>query len=207
MADRLVKWYRTSFSREDFLDLVEFFARYGVNLEHPVLGTGVVLGPDGESLRVDASAIAGMASQDLKAMGSRSWINVQFWISSDVNVTCTFEYGGDDFWVEDFDLEGLSLDEQNLIRSLVWRYMMEHQNSTIGFIEDIGGYSSDFDWDEFFRRISRGELEVPDVYPDSVVVDSSTAEFFGRAGIPFYVAVDKFGDHMTVFRRLSALRG
>jgi hypothetical protein len=197
MADRFMRWYRSHSTRASFIAQAEFFSRCGVSFDHPSFGAGVVLDPEGESVHLEKSKAAEMVG------GGEVSLNVQFWLSPDIDLTCQFSWESSSFEVQTYYFEGLALAEREAVRSMLRAYIVLNCQDTIGYVVDIKGWNPDFNWDPFFEGQASGFLADIPICPDVLAVKRSNQPLLRTVNIPRHISVDESSGCLVELRRIE----
>jgi hypothetical protein len=157
MSDGFFKWYRSPSTEGDFYRQIELLGRRSIVIEHPAFHTGIVLDVDGNDVR---SSVAEIARTVSRGVGP---INVEWWLSSDVDLTCCYNWPAVDCEVQTYYLDGLSKAQVDTVKSVLTDCSESPEFDTLGYILDTRGRSADFNWDGFFLDGGRQLVALPDV--------------------------------------------
>ena len=137
MGDGFIRWYRDSGKEPVFSDQVTSFSQCGVAVAHPRTGAATMINVDGDDVPVDLEVLAWL-------IGVRaSSINVNWWLSPDVNVVGEpLGCGIQTFW-----LDGLNLEEVEVVRSAVLAAIDHVSTPTRALVCDVRGVTDADDWD------------------------------------------------------------
>ncbi|MFJ6662177.1 RHS repeat domain-containing protein [Streptomyces sp. NPDC091377] len=141
MGDGFIRWYRESGKIQIFSDQVASFGEHGVRISHPVTGSATVINVDGDDIPINAEKLAWL-------IGLRtSTITTNWWISSDINVVCEYSYEPLGCQIQTFWLDGLTLEESEIIKSAVLAAVNEVSTPTRALIFDDQGITAHEGWD------------------------------------------------------------
>ncbi|MFJ4689675.1 hypothetical protein [Streptomyces sp. NPDC088789] len=141
MGDGFIRWYRESGKIQIFSDQVASFGEHGVRISHPVTGSATVINVDGDDIPINIEKLAWL-------IGLRtSTITTNWWISSDTNVVCEYSYEPLGCEIQTFWLDGLSLEESEIIKSAVLAAVNEVSTPTRALIFDDQGVTAHEGWD------------------------------------------------------------
>jgi hypothetical protein len=140
MGDGFIRWYRESGKDPIFSDQVAAFNRCGVTIAHPKTDAATVINVDGDDVPVDLEVLAWV-------IGVRaSSINVNWWLSPDVNVVGEYSHEPLGCEIQTFWLDGLNFEEVEVIKSAVMSAIVQVSTSTRALVCDIEGVTDADDW-------------------------------------------------------------
>jgi hypothetical protein len=141
MGDGFIRWYRESGKDPIFYDQLASFNRCGVTIAHPDTGAATVINVDGDDVPVDLEALAWVIG--LRA----SSINVNWWLSPDVNVVGEYSHEPLGCEIQTLWLDGLNLEEVEVIKSAVMSAIDHVSTPTRALVCDVQGVTDADDWD------------------------------------------------------------
>ncbi|MCH0561679.1 MULTISPECIES: hypothetical protein [unclassified Streptomyces] len=182
MSDAYLSWYRTRTTRAGFDTLTRAFAEAGISLEHPVGGSAILLDVDGGQVPLPAATVAELVGS---AVGT---LNVEWWFSPDVDLTCCFSYEPFGWEKQTYYLDGLTADQVRVVERVLFAQMLSRPSETVALIVDETGRTADADWD----ALVNGDTSDIGPMPDALVLATSIAdqvrgaagEFPGNAAAP-----------------------
>ncbi|MFJ2085287.1 hypothetical protein ACI2KV_06590 [Micromonospora chokoriensis] len=158
MADSFIKWYRVASTVESFRSQARSFESAGIHLTHPGKGVAVMLDVDGNDIEMSPERVAENVGRRI----GRS-LTVEWWLSPDIDLTCTYEFHPLGREVQTFYLDGFRTEEKEIVSSVVGRLFSSNAESSIALVVDYRGLTAEFDWDDFVLR-GLGELpSIPDL--------------------------------------------
>jgi hypothetical protein len=157
MSDGFFKWYRSPSTEGDFYRQIELLGRRSIAIEHPAFHVGIVLDMDGNDVQLSVADIARTVS------GGVGPVNVEWWLSSDVDLTCCYSWPTVDCEVQTYYLDGLSSAQIDVAKSVLTDCAESPEFGTLGYILDSRGRSADFDWDGFVLDGDGRLVSLPDV--------------------------------------------
>lgn len=156
--DGFFKWYRSRSSKLDLSRQIEFFDRHSVVIEHPIVKKCILLNVDGEQVFVAVEDIYRLMEMRLGAF------DLEWWLSSDVDLTCeiaSIPAGGE---VQTYYLSGLTIAQRNTIGSMLVEYAKLCSRDTVGYVLDRNGRTEDFDWDGPILYGRQNVATLPDIF-------------------------------------------
>ncbi|MFP8960854.1 hypothetical protein ACLIYP_09865 [Streptomyces nanhaiensis] len=189
MSDAYIAWYRTRTTESGFLALADEFQRSGISIRHPNLGTGILLNADGDQVRMSVERIAELVGLAVACL------NVEWWLTADVDVTCRFTYeplGGE---CQTYYLDGLSADEVACVEEVILRQVSRQPELTDALIVDRSGASAEVDWDE---QVLGGPTELT-VSPDLMILPHARIREIG--GVLQRGRVEEYDSRLSIYRK------
>lgn len=166
MADGFIRWYRESGSESSFSGQVSIFHRYNVFIEHPEARVTTVISVDGEDIPVDLERLSWLIGLRVAS------VNVNWWLSPDVNVVDEFSFEPFGCEIQTFWLDGLDFEEIEMLRSAVVAAAQEAAAPTRALVCDVHGNTDAENWDSV---ILYEGAEIPGSV-DALMVGSNLAE-------------------------------
>jgi hypothetical protein len=158
----------------------------------------VVLDVDGGDVQLDAREIARLVDMKIAS------INVEFWLSPDVNLTCNFAWIPLGVEVQMYYLDNLTLGQSEAVESVLIKYIHQEASSTFGYVLDRNGRTAEYDWNGFYDDYSLGRPRRVDVLPDIMAVAGSPERVREILDIPDSSVLDQLGDTLVEVKRISA---
>ncbi|MFC4329514.1 hypothetical protein ACFPC0_17265 [Streptomyces andamanensis] len=166
MSDRFIRWYRESGRDSIFSDQVAEFNRCGVTIANPATGAASVINVDGDDVPVELDLLSW-------AIGVRaSSINVNWWLSPDVNVVGEYSHEPLGCEIQTFWLDGLNFDEMEVMKSAVMSTAVQVSTPTRALICDTHGITDADDWNS---AILYGSAELPGIV-DSLLLGPEVSD-------------------------------
>ncbi|WP_441249875.1 hypothetical protein [Kitasatospora sp. McL0602] len=165
MSDAYISWYRSRTNQTEFHDLVRAFSEVGISLEHPSIGTAILLDVDGSQVALPTDRVAELVGF---AIGP---LNVEWWFSPDIDLTCYFSYEPFGWEKQTYYLDGLASQEMRKVEQVLFRQVLASPSDTVALIVDEIGKTAEFDWD----AVIRGDSSRVNMMPEALVLDASTA--------------------------------
>ena len=100
------------------------------------------------------------------ALAETAAIDVEYWLDEDTALYCRFRRVGQDVVAQEFDLDGLSVVEQNQLVQGIVELFGEDCSHTVGFVLDRSGSSQDVEWDD----VVLGHPKIVTVRPDMLAL-------------------------------------
>jgi hypothetical protein len=196
VSDKFLRWYGARSTRDTFIEQADSFERSGIYIRHPATGMEVMLDVDGNGVSVEPNEVAHLI--DLK-LGS---VNVEFWVTPDVSLTCLFSWIPLGLEIQAFYLDGLPGVELAHVKSVLLGYVSSAPG-TFGYVLDLDGDTAEYDWDSFFDAIHMGDPPPVDVYPELLVIKGSPVKKSNVFDAPSFVEVRKLHGDFVQFSNLS----
>ncbi|MEV5505630.1 hypothetical protein [Streptomyces orinoci] len=165
MSDGFIRWYRESAATLMFDEQVSLFSESGIQLLHPVKRAAMVLDVDGNDVPFGREELS-------RLLGLRiSSINVNWWLSADVNIVDEYSYEPLGCEIQTFWLHGLDSGETQTLETALLAAAAEFPVPTRALIVDRHGKSDPEDWDSVALYEGRAAPKFPDyvIAPDTIV--------------------------------------
>ncbi|WP_433552928.1 hypothetical protein ACQP08_05875 [Micromonospora zamorensis] len=143
---------------ESFRSQARFFELSGILLTHPTKGAAVMLDVDGNDIEMSPERVAENVGLRIGAS-----MTVEWWLSPDIDLTCTYEFHPLGREVQTFYLDGLTTEEKGTVSSVVGRLFSSNAESSIALVVDYRGLTVEFDWDDFALRGLGNLRAIPDL--------------------------------------------
>ncbi|MFC8074297.1 hypothetical protein ACFUN8_01990 [Streptomyces sp. NPDC057307] len=166
MSDAYISWYRSRTSQSEFLSLARTFGEVGISLTHPSVGSAILLDVDGGQVAMPTDRVAELVGFAIGAL------NVEWWFSSDVDLTCHFTYEPFGWEKQTYYLDGLTSPEVRRVETALFKRVLANPSDTAALIVDETGNTAEFDWDE----VIRGDSSSLDAAPQALILDASIVD-------------------------------
>ncbi|MFD5786689.1 hypothetical protein ACFWH1_08610 [Streptomyces sp. NPDC127037] len=142
MLETYLSWYREGrMGESQFRAVTDHLAQFGLSVEHPTLGCGMLLDVVGEQVKLPVGRI-------LELVGlSVGPLCMQFWLSADTDVLLNVRYVAPDTQVLTFVLGGLTEHELEQVTDAVQQLIQWELDRTVALLVDLGGEAADEDDD------------------------------------------------------------
>ncbi|MET9478612.1 hypothetical protein [Streptomyces sp. NPDC002922] len=138
MLETYLSWYREGrMDESEFRSVTDLLAEFGMTVEHPTLGCGMLLDVVGEQVKLPPERV-------LELVGlSVGPLCMQFWLSADVDVVCDVRYVAPDTQILTFVLGGLTENEHGQAEDAIQRLIQRELDRTVALLVDLGGETAE----------------------------------------------------------------
>ncbi|MFD5065511.1 hypothetical protein [Streptomyces sp. NPDC058394] len=138
MLETYLSWYREGrMDESEFRSVTDLLAEFGMTVEHPTLGCGMLLDVVGEQVKLPPERV-------LELVGlSVGPLCMQFWLSADADVVCDVRYVAPDTQILTFVLGGLTENEHGQAEDAIQRLIQRELDRTVALLVDLGGETAE----------------------------------------------------------------
>lgn len=184
-----MRWYRERTTTTSFAEQKNAFSEAGLWLEHPTRAAEIMLDVDGDDVELGAGAIAELLELKLGP------VNVEWWFSSDENLTCKYDYEPLGMEIQTYYLDGLTALQCSILEQLLTKFVRERRVETRALIVDRSGDTAEFDWDAVIL------YERPNSFPlpESMILPAPIAEKLSAASVEY--TITSIPPNLVLFQR------
>ncbi len=145
MGDGHILWYRKPMDESAVANQIEHFRQGGIVLENMNSHRITMIDPEGDQVPTTRAALV------TELAGHRS-VSFQLWINRWTDVYCRFRHLSASVLVQEYSLNGLTVDERERVLSILWETFRMHLTDSEALIVDLYDRTEMVDWDSLVEN-------------------------------------------------------